>query len=465
MQKPGPADHGGERGHEATRPCVCGAGRARTRLARPHRPAERRPWPPRSPGRSAAGYPLQFWLLFSSTLIFRAGSSLLFPFLTLFLHERLGFTVATAALALGISSAAGMAGASLAGPMVDRFGRKRCTVLALIAGSAVLAAMGVARSFPSWCLLMVVEGIVMPLVRVGSNAMVADLVAPARRAGAYALLRVAMNVARAAGTAAGGFVIAVSYRLAFSAAAIARLGAALLLLLCAAETMRPEWASPVKARAGGYARVLRDRAFLAFCALSALTGMTYSLMETVLPIHAREGLGLREAELGLIMSTSAAMVVLFQYIVTRVTERRPHLQVLAVGALFHAVGVGSVAWGRSCGAVMASMAVLTVGDMISVPTAVAAAASPAPPGMRGRYMSVYSLNWETAYVVGPLVAGLVHDGVGPQSVWHCGLAMGLAAAAGFVWLARQPRAGESVAGPAGAAEGGMHQGPGVNGEA
>lgn len=403
--------------------------------------------------RSTAGYPPQFWLLLSSTLVFRTGSSLLFPFLTLFLHEQLGFSVAATALAVGLCSVAGMAGVSLAGPMVDRFGRKRCVVLALIAGGSVLVGMSLAGSFPLWCLLMIAEGVAMPVVRVGTNAMIADLVEPARRAGAYALERVAMNVARAAGTAAGGMLIAASYQLAFSAATAARMGAALLLLLFAVETMPRTRARQAGATAGGYAQVLRDRAFLAFCAISVLTGMTYSLMETILPIHAKEGLHLREAQLGLVMAVSAVMVVLFQYAVTGVAERHAHLRVLAVAALFHAVGVGSVAWARSFGAVMASMAVLTLGDMIAVPTAVAVTADLAPPGMRGRYMSVYGLNWEAAYVVGPLVAGIVHDGLGPQSVWHCGLAMALAAAAGFAWLGRPLRAGELAAAPARAATG------------
>ena len=37
------------------------------------------------------------------------------------------------------------------------------------------------------------------------------------------------------------------------------------------------------------------------------------------------------------------MVVFFQYGVTRLTVRFPTLRVLAVGSLFYAVGVGSVA--------------------------------------------------------------------------------------------------------------------------
>jgi hypothetical protein len=41
------------------------------------------------------------------------------------------------------------------------------------------------------------------------------------------------------------------------------------------------------------------------------------------------------------------MVVFFQYSITRVADRYPHLPVLAVGTLFYAAGVGAVALGAS----------------------------------------------------------------------------------------------------------------------
>ena len=71
----------------------------------------------------------------------------------------------------------------------------------------------------------------------------------------------------------------------------------------------------------GYGRVLRDYPFLAFCGAYTLLGIAYAQMMTLLPVYIKEGYGILESRYGFIMATNAAMVVLFQYSITRVTER------------------------------------------------------------------------------------------------------------------------------------------------
>ncbi|MDT7948689.1 MAG: MFS transporter, partial [Thermoflexus sp.] len=140
---------------------------------------------------------------------------------------------------------------------------------------------------------------------------------------------------------------------------------------------------------------------------------------------------------GFIMTTNAAMVVGLQYGITRLAGRFPALSVLAVGALFYALGVGSVALGRSFPAFLFSMVLLTIGEMLMIPTATTLTANLAPPAARGRYMSVYGLTWGLGFGVGPVIGGLLHDQVGPMAIWWGGAGMALLAALGFLWLARR----------------------------
>jgi MFS family permease len=168
--------------------------------------------------------------------------------------------------------------------------------------------------------------------------------------------------------------------------------------------------------------------------------MAYSLMMVLLPVYAKENFGVPENRYGFIMATNAAMVVLLQYGVTRVTERHHHLPVLAVGSLFYAVGVGSVAWGWSFPTFLLSMVLLTIGEMIVIPTSTALTANLAPPDMRGRYMSVYGLTWSIGFGIGPVVGGFLNDNLAPVAIWYGGLVMGLAATVGFVLLARARQA-------------------------
>lgn len=394
------------------------------------------------------GYPRQFWLLFWGVLINAAGGSMVWPFITIYMRQRLGVSLTTVTLLLTLNSVFSLVATAIAGPVVDRFGRKGVMVLSLAIGAATMVAMSMAGTLPLWVALMAVSGAFGPLYRVGSNSMVADLIEPQRRASAYALLRMISNLGIAIGPSVGGFVTVVSYALAFYIAAGASAAFTLLLLLFVAETMPQRQETSEQPRnAGGYSPVLRDRPFLTFCGVYTLAGMAYSLMRVLLPVYAKENFGLPENRYGFIMATNAAMVVLFQYTVTRVTERYHHLPVLAVGSLFYALGVGSVAWGWNFPTFWASMVVLTIGEMIMIPTSTALTANLAPVDMRGRYMSIYGLTRGIGFGVGPVIGGFLNDNLAPVAIWYGGLALGLVAALGFVLLARALRARKAESGP------------------
>lgn len=387
---------------------------------------------------TTADYPRQFWLLLGGMLINSSGGSMVWPFLTIYLRQRLGIPLTTVTLLLTVNAVAGLVASSIAGPVVDRFGRKGVMVLGLAVGGVTLLAMSAASTLEWWAILMAINGAFSPLLRVGGDAMVADLIAPERRASAYALVRMVHNLGVAIGPSVGGFVAVVSYAITFGVAAGASLLFALLILFFVAETVPPLAADRPQAEAG-YGPLLRDRPFLAFCVFYALAAMVSSLLMVLLAVYTKENFGVPENQYGFIMATNAVMVVLFQYAVTRVSSRYAHLPVLALGALFYALGAGSVAWGWNFPTFLISMVILTIGELLLVPTATTLTANLAPPDMRGRYMGVYSLTWGIAFGIGPVVGGFLNDHVAPVAIWYGGLAIGLAAMLGFLLLARRLR--------------------------
>jgi MFS family permease len=154
-------------------------------------------------------------------------------------------------------------------------------------------------------------------------------------------------------------------------------------------------------------------------------------------VYAKENFGLPESQYGFIMATNAAMVVLFQYAVTRRSQVYPPFRVLALGALFYALGAGSVALGHGFWGFWLSMVVLTFGELLLAPTGTALAANLAPPDMRGRYMGLYGITWGVAFGIGPLIGGYLNDNVAPVAIWIFGLAAGLTATTGFLFLGRR----------------------------
>jgi MFS family permease len=115
------------------------------------------------------------------------------------------------------------------------------------------------------------------------------------------------------------------------------------------------------------------------------------------------------------------------------------LPVIGVGALFYAVGVGSVALGAGFWAFVISMVIMTMGELILTPASTNLAAELAPPEMRGRYMSIYGLGWPIASGIGPIVGGFLSDTIAPVAMWYGGGLFGLLGAVGFFILARYAR--------------------------
>jgi MFS family permease len=361
---------------------------------------------------------------------------MVWPFLTIYIRQQLEVPLTTVALLLTINSVAAMIASFIAGPAVDRFGRKVAMVIGLGMSSFVFIGMSMATNLGMWAILISVSGAIDPLYNVGANAMVADLVEPERRASAYALLRMVANAGVAVGPMIGGFVISISYSWAFYAAALADVLFTLLILLFVAETISRSPESDEIARGGGYRHIFRDRSFMIFCGTYTFSTMSYAIMMVLLPVYAKENYGVVEQQYGIIMATNAAMVVLFQYSITRFSERYHHLPVLAIGSLFYAIGVGSVAWGTGFIGFLISMVILTIGEMIMVPTSTALAANLAPADMRGRYMGFYGLTWGVGFGTGPVIGGLLNDHLEPVMIWYGGLVLGCLAAVGFLILMR-----------------------------
>jgi len=382
-------------------------------------------------------FPAQVWLFFAGMIISRMGASMTWPFLVVYMVEQLELPLASVTSLVTINSATGLLAALVVGPIADRAGRKGVMVNSLLFTGLGFLGLIWARDYWHFALLMAVRGAFGPLYEVGSNAMLADLIPPGRRDEAYALLRLGSNLGIAVGPALGGIIASRSYATTFALAAAGMVIFGLLILLFARETL-PQ-ASPTKSRAreplGGYLAVIRDTRFVLVTGAFTLVMVSTTILWLLQAVYAKQQYGVTESQYGFIPMTNALMVVLFQMGVTRRTRRYPALWMMALGALLYALGVGSVALGAGFWAFWASMVVLTVGELILMPTASTYIANLAPADMRGRYMGLYSLTWYLASAVGPVSGGVLSDTLGPRAMWYGGGMFGLASTLGFAVLA------------------------------
>ena len=162
-----------------------------------------------------------------------------------------------------------------------------------------------------------------------------------------------------------------------------------------------------------------------------LTQIGSTIVWVLLGVYAKQNYHILENQYGLIPMTNAIMVVLLQVIVTTRSKQYQPTLMLALGAFLYAAGVTSVAFASGFWGFWISMVVITCGELVLVPTATTFVANIAPPAMRGRYMSIFSLCWGVASGIGPVVGGYLNDTISPQAIWYGGGAIGLL---GAIWF-------------------------------
>lgn len=385
-------------------------------------------------------FPRQFWLMFLGMLISTIGASMIWPFLMIYVSERLNLPLTFTAMLLTLNSVMGLISSFIAGPIIDRLGRKWVMVISLLINGFGFLLMSQAHSLLAFAVLMAVQGAVNPLYRVGSDAMMADLIPAEERADAYSLMRLSNNVGVAIGPAVGGFLASASYNLAFFGAAAGLMFYSLLLAFRAKETLPAVLGAPAASeRFGGYGRVLSDKPYRSFVFAFLFTQFSASILWVMLSVYSKTNFGLPESRYGLIPMTNALMVVVLQLPITQWTKRRNPQAMMALGALFYAVGVGSVALGQGFWGFWLSMVIMTFGELVLVPTSSTYAANSAPAHMRGRYMSIYGLTWNVAQGIGPVGGGFLNDTFGPRTMWYGGGVTGLISTGLFMLLAKARR--------------------------
>ena len=409
----------------------------------------------RSPAGPIEAFPRQFWLIAGGVLVSSCGSSLVWPFQFIYISRTLGLHLSTVATLITLSSIAGLLVSVAGGSIADRLGRKPVMFAAQLGHGLAWILMSRAGTYLGFLLPMSIMAAAQTVYAVGSDAMMADMLAPARRSSGYSTLRVFNNAGIALGPAIGGFIVSRSYITAFRCAAVAMIAYSLFLLVFVRETRPGTADAPGQAApAASYRQVFRDRGFMAFAVITTLGLIPPLMMWTLLAVYTKSNFQFPEHLYSWLPITNALMCVFVQYFVTRFTRRRPQLPMLTLGILVYAFGVGSVALMSSFWGFWLSMVIFSFGELIVVPTGTAYVANRAPVDARGRYMGIYWMTWGLARAVAPVAGGLLNDRISPHSVWYGGLMIGVASTLGLVLLGRNPGlAGQPLrvhaAGPAG----------------
>jgi MFS family permease len=256
------------------------------------------------------------------------------------------------------------------------------------------------------------------------EAMIADILPEKKRQEGFGILRVVANFSWIIGPTIGGFLANINFFYLFVIDAIISCIVAVIIYRTVPET-KPEPHAHEKSESflqtvTGYRFVLRDTAFVSFIIANIIMLIVYQQMYGTLSVYLRDNHGINPQGYGFLMSTSAITVILFQFWLTRKIKHQPPFLMMAFGTVFYVIGFTLFGLVTTFILFALNIVIITIGEMIVVPTSQALVAGFAPEEMRGRYMAVSGLSWAIPSTIGPAAAGYILDNYNPNLLWYIG---------------------------------------------
>ncbi len=357
------------------------------------------------------------------SLIFTTGASLVWPFLSIYIQEKLDIPLRYSTLLISLRAFSGViASFFFAGSFADRFGRRFLILISLFGG--ILYYMGLKFSDALWefAVLMAFWGMLDIFYPVGINAMVADIVPDEQRLEAYSLLRIVYNTGYAVGPILGGILAARSYDSIFIVAAAGYAVSFVFMAFSMKETLSDANRADLswKKDDGSIMVVVRDRVYMLSVFLMGMIYISSTGVFNLLSFYAGRNFGIPENEISYVFTVNAAMCVFLQLWVIRKVENIRPLVLMCIAGFLYFIGVSGFAFVDNVPWYCLCMAVMTCGELIMTPTMSDLAAKLSPANARGRYMSVLSLARPFGQGVGPALLGYVYDVFSPRMMWICG---------------------------------------------
>lgn len=377
--------------------------------------------------------PSDFWFLFASVLLDWMGKFIAI-FLTLYLAEDQGLSVAEITLIVTLHGAASVPAPMIGGFLADRLGRHRTTYLGYWLTGCSLLLLGFSPTVPAITATAILLGFIAGLNKPALSALIADVVPPEQRKTAYNLNYWAINIGALIALPLAGFLASVNYILLFFGDALTAFIAGILIWRC----VNPDGhrsGQPIVRKAGNLLSVFGDRLMLAIAVLTFLFSTVFFQTQLALPLDMNAN-GISEVEFGTIMGINPLIIVLFQLPLTGLVRRWLSPVVLTGGSWMLGLGFGLTALAGTPLAYAGTIAIWTVGEMMFFPTAMSLVSEIAPDDKRATYQGLFQTVWRPTSFIGVGLGGIILEKFGSSTLWVGCFAIGVLMTIGFLAIGR-----------------------------
>ncbi|WP_234336227.1 MFS transporter [Streptomyces sp. NRRL S-1022] len=340
------------------------------------------------------------------------------PYLYVYVAQVRGLGAMTAGLVLAVFAVAALIVLPFAGRAIVRRGPLPVLLAALVTAALGALSLGLAGGAASVLLSAAALGAGQAVMQPALATMIVDCSSADTRSRAFAMQFFLQNLGLGVGGLIGGHLVDTtrvsSFTLLFAIEA-----AMFLLLVGVLATVRMPHSprmedAPEGSAKGSWKQLLGNRAMVQLCVLGfVLFFACYGQFESGLSAYGVEAAGISTSALGTALAANTLVIVVAQFAVLKLVERRRRSRVIAVVGLIWSVawlaagyaGLGHGSREMATAAFVSTYALFGLGEAMLSPTVAPLVADLAPEGMAGQYNSAFALVKQLALAVGPAVGG------------------------------------------------------------
>jgi predicted MFS family arabinose efflux permease len=384
-----------------------------------------------------SGLSKRIWLLAIVMLINRSGTMVI-AFMTLYC-SKLGFTPSQGGMVVAIYGLGSLVGAFFGGRLSDKVGFYYVQFISLLCGGLLFLLLGQMTTYSSICVCTFFLSLVNESFRPANASAIAHYSTPQNRTQSFALVRLAINIGWGIGSAVGGFLASINYKLLFWVDGGTNIGAAILLFLIlpkvtlAQQRVQPKHSEVPKQIQSPY----KDKVFLFFTAFKILFAIAFFQFFTTVPLFFNEKLHLSEFWIGVIMAMNGVLIGLVEMVIVfKLEGKKPYLTLMKYAAILMALSFFVLLFPNVNGLLIASLCVLimTIAEMVGMPFMNTFYIARTNESNRGQYAALYTMAWSAAQVFGSSGGSKLAAEFGYTTLWWVMMAICLIAAFGYFKL-------------------------------
>ncbi|WP_327713445.1 MFS transporter [Streptomyces sp. NBC_00464] len=343
------------------------------------------------------------------------------PYLYVYVAQVRDLGAGTAGVVLAVFAMAALVVLPFTGRVIDRRGPLPVLVVASAVASLGAVALGFSSQVTASVLSAAVLGAGTAVMQPALATMLVRCSDTTTRTRAFATQFFLQNLGLGIGGLVGGLIVDTSRASSFTLLFLIEAVMFLVLGAISATVRMPRTPAVVKvatadgsAPRGGLRVLLSHRAMVQLCVLGfVLFFACYGQFESGLAAYGTEAAGIQPSTLGIALAANTAVIVVAQFVVLRLVERRKRSRVIASVGLIWAfawivagyAGLGHGSQTMATAAMISTYALFGLGESMLSPTVAPLVADLAPESMVGQYNSAFALCKQLALAVGPAVGG------------------------------------------------------------